>query len=77
MSVRDHSMSRSDAISIADLPVVPLEQETKCPFASSRAIQSSMSLMSEVSIGAIGYGDTVPSHLPSRSHFCSVSKLSG
>ena len=28
VSMRDHSMSCADAISIADLPVVPLEQET-------------------------------------------------
>src|SRR4029453_12887858 len=29
LSLHDHSMSSAEAISMADLPVVPLEQETK------------------------------------------------
>lgn len=80
VSLRDQSMSRSVASSMADLPVVPLEQETWWPCSPSRAIHSSMRSLpsrSEVSSGVIGYGETVPSHFASRPQRPCVRKLSG
>ena len=76
-SLRHHSKSRLEATSIADFPVVPLEQETWWPLSCSFSIQSSMSRIRDGSCGGTRYVETVSSHLPSRSQRSCASQDSG
>jgi hypothetical protein len=50
------------------LPLVPLDEKTKCPAASSRSIQSSTSFTPSTSTPDIEVADTVSNHIVSRSH---------
>src|SRR3984893_18303289 len=76
-SVLHQSMSVWEATSMADLPVVPLEQDTKKPVAATCWIQSSTPSASDPLATGTRWVETVSSHLDNRSQRFCASQLSG
>src|SRR5216683_8453020 len=71
------SISFREATSMADLPVVPLEQDTRKPLSASFSIQSSTSTASDILPTGTRWAETVSSHLDNRSHRFCASQFSG
>src|SRR5277367_6496504 len=78
MASRLHqSMSLREATSMADLPVVPLEQDTKKPFSESFSTQPSTSATSDTLSTGTRCVETVSSHFDRRSQRLPASQFSG
>src|ERR1700730_2089046 len=71
------SMSFWEATSMADLPVVPLEQAAKKPYTASFSIQPSTSPASDTLSTGTRWVETVSSHFDNRSQRFCASQLSG